>query len=192
MMSARDGRIAAKVTKINAQLDIATVRVGNAHRAIEGASATSEVMNLLRAEYNQAVDAQRELLAQRAHLQSCRNMHTAVLPEGAMLLVLSESGDRVILERRLDGDADHTIDQDGQSYSDDDIRCGYDRSWYPVDAPSDAEPMTFEEAIGVNDANPDGNEFFRLYSSDEFDELLDNMPSQYDRLKPLIEAPFND
>jgi hypothetical protein len=177
-MSARDGRIAAKVTKINNQLGVAAARVNNAYVAMSAATntePTTVTSELLRAEYNQAVDAQRELLAQRAHLQSCRNMHTAVLPEGAMLLVIRASGDRVVIERRLDGNADHTVDRDGQGYSADDIRCGYDRSWYQVDAPSDAEPMTFEEAIGINDANPDGNEFFRLYSSDEFDELLDNI-----------------
>jgi len=181
-MSARDGRIAAKVSKINAQLGVAAVRVSNAHAAVEAAASTeptTAISELLRAEYSQAVDAQRELLAQRAHLQSCRNMHTAVLPEGAMLLVIRASGDRVVVERRLDGNADHTVDRDGQGYSADDIRCGYDRSWYPVDAPVDAEPMTFEEAIGVNpDGNPDGDEFFRLYSADEFDELLDNVGAE--------------
>jgi len=82
-----------------------------------------------------------------------QDRHTGGLPDGSLLLVLdNRTGERYVVERH-DSNNPH--------------RFG---TWYRVG--DDTNAMTFDEAIGVNEGY-NGHEFFRLYTCEQIDDMLD-------------------
>ncbi len=86
--------------------------------------------------------------------ERCRST-PSTRPGAAPILVDDPNGPRVV-ERR---DATNT---------------GTDETnWYDLGAPDTDRPMNFDTAIGVTYDTPGGYEFYRLYTQDEVDDLLD-------------------
>jgi len=156
-MSKRTDRLATRAAKLRAEETVAQIRVGNAERGITQLG-NVQYAPAVRVSFQQELDAARKALLAIHHEQQeviCQlDRHTTDMPDLALILVDDPDGPRVI-ERR---DVDNT---------------GTDEThWFDLGADTDC-PMSFDTAIGVTPENPHGHEFFRLYSQDEVDDLLD-------------------
>jgi hypothetical protein len=158
-MSRRTDRLNARAEELRVQEHIAQIRVGNAQRAIAQNTTTftgqfEATRNAYRAELDAARGALRSIHVEQHTIIEELDCHTTDLPDLALILVSDPEGPRVI-ERR------------------DPSNVGTDETnWYDLGA-GDEHPMSFDEAIGVTPENPQGHEFFRLYTQDEVDDLLD-------------------
>lgn len=137
---------------------IAQIRVRNAEQGLYKAlnaiaPYSAQALEAFRAERDLARDALAQIHEQQGLCLNAQDRHTGDLPNGSLLLVLDgDTGEQHVI-KRCDGDNPPELGD-----------------WYRIDAPDD--PMTFETAIGVDDGYG-GHEFFRLYTTDQVDDLLD-------------------
>lgn len=159
-MSSRSDRLANRAAELLAQKQIAEARVHNAERglaSVKDLPYPASIPEAYQAELQAARDALQQIHKEQQRIIEEQDRHTTDLPHLALVLVLDPYGNRVI-ERR---DPDET---------------GTDETnWYELGAPESDRPMTFDMAIGVTKRNPSGHEFYRLYTQDEVDDLMDLM-----------------
>lgn len=159
MTSDRQRRLAALSRELDNRLHVASIRVSNAECQLhEHLTSTTvyppSVEAAYRAEAVAAQDALDAIRAERAAALAALDRHTAILPDGAMLLVLTRDRGEYIVERK---DCPESP-QDG--------------TWYRFGDPD--TPMAFDEAIGVDDYGQ-AQEFNRIYTAEEVDDLLDQL-----------------
>lgn len=157
-MSNRTDRLNTRAAELRALEHVAQIRLRNAQRGLGDHDTTSNlpgVMDAFRAEFDAAKKALGDIHEEQQRIIQDLDRHTVDLPDLALILVDDPNGQRVI-ERRDDGNV------------------GNDEThWFNIDDPSDERPMSFDVAIGVTPDNPRGYEFYRLYTQDEVDDLLD-------------------
>lgn len=157
-MTKRTKRLAARATQLRTDENVARIRLSNAERglsSLDSINYPASVTNAFRAELDAARNALREIHEEQQQIIIDLDRHTTDLPDLALILVDDPNGQRVI-ERR---DVDNT---------------GTDETnWFDLGAADDDSPMSFDAAIGVDEDNPRGYEFYRLYTQDEVDDLID-------------------
>jgi hypothetical protein len=156
-MSKRTDRLNTRATELRALEHVAQIRLRNAERGLidHGINDLPNVTNAFRAEVKAAREALNEIHEIQNQIIRDLDQHTTDFPNRAMLLVDDPNGLRIV-ERR------------------DDDNTGTDEThWFDLGAPYDDHPMSFDTAIGVTSKNPGGYEFYRLYTQDEVDDLLD-------------------
>lgn len=153
----RDQRLDALADDLREREHVAQTRLGNAERAVDELARTAEsyhsqTSRACRAERDLARRALREIHERQSLCLRARGRHDGDIPDGTILLVVDgRSGERYVVERH-DGD-------DPPSSG----------TWYRGDSDT---PMTFDEAIGVDEGYT-GHEYFRLYTSEQVDDMLD-------------------
>lgn len=160
----RDQRLATLADNLRERENIAQIRLGNAERAIGEATRFAELyppqtLEACRAERDLARQALREIHERQSLFLRAQGRHhgdsldgTTIFPDGTVLLVVdSRSGERYVVDRH-DGDNPSILG-----------------AWYRHDGDI---PMTFDEAIGVDEGYA-GHEYFRLYTCDQVDDMLD-------------------
>jgi hypothetical protein len=145
-MSKRSDRLRTRAIELRAAESVAQIRLSNAERCLFGSDTNT---NMSRLELDAARTALRGIHEEQQQIIKDLDIHTTELPDLALILVDDPNGPRVV-ERR---DTDET-------------------HWHELGAPAD-RPMDFDIAIGVTPENPRGWEFYRLYTQDEVDDLLD-------------------
>lgn len=157
-MSKRTDRLKARATELRTLEHVAQIRVRNAERGITGVDHVNyppKVPDAFQAELEAARTALRAIHDEQQSIIQDIDRHTTDLADLALILVDDPNGSRVI-ERR---DVDNT---------------GTDEThWFDIGAPDTDRPMSFDAAIGVTPENPNGYEFYRLYTQDEVDDLID-------------------
>jgi len=156
-MSNRANRLTARATELRTIEHVAQIRLRNAERGMSeyGIKDLPSVADAFRAEVDAAREALRLIHNEQQVIIQDLDRHTTDLPNYAMILVDDPNGPRIV-ERR---DAENT---------------GTDEThWFDLGAPDTDNPMTFDIAIGATTKNPGGFEFYRLYTQDEVDDLLD-------------------
>jgi hypothetical protein len=163
-MSKRTDRLNVRATKLRNAEHVAQIRLRNAERGLTDLAHGSDIPSVtdaFRAEVDAAREALRAIHYEQQDVIQELDRHTTDFPDTAMIMVEAPDGYR-IFERR---DGDNT----GNDLTD----------WYSLNAPHDADPMTFDSAIGGVVTDPDGNDryhpytFYRLYTQDEVDDILD-------------------
>ena len=157
MMTKRTERLSARATQLRTDEHVAQIRLRNAERGLteHGIKDLHSVTNAFRAEVDAARNALREIHEEQQQIIEDLDRHTTDLPDLALILVDDPNGQRII-ERR---DANNTGTDD--------------TNWFDLGAADDDTPMSFDAAIGVDEDNPRGYEFYRLYTQDEVDDLID-------------------
>lgn len=157
-MSKRTDRLNTRATELRGLEHVAQIRVRNAEAEISSlgnVNYPTNVTNAFHQELEAARIALRAIHDEQQQIIQDLDRHTVDLPDLALILVDDPNGPRVV-ERR---DATNT---------------GTDETnWYDLGAPDTDRPMNFDTAIGVTHENPRGHEFYRLYTQDEVDDLLD-------------------
>lgn len=152
--SARTNRLKDLANDLRIREHIMQIRLGNAERGLRDATtqntSINQVTEAIRAERNLAQQALAEIHEQQGDCLTAQDRHTGELPPGSILIVLNHrDGEQYVIERCEDSSRD---------------------VWYRI---GDDTPMTFDETIGV-DEGYNGHEFFRLYTSEQVDDLLDH------------------
>jgi hypothetical protein len=155
--SDRENRIKVMDTEAYRRACLADLRLANANRGLAYISQTGPsglTTSLARQEADEARTALDEARARRAKILAAKDRHTRNLPDGSIVIVMDRDGMQYVIER------------------DDSRDTGFVReygAWYRLNSD---EPMTFDEAIGV-DEDYNGHEFFRLYTQEQVDDLMD-------------------
>lgn len=163
-MSKRETSLKARAEQLRTGEHIAQIRLRNAERgldSIKNVAYEPDVTAAFVAEVDAARAALSDIHEEQQRIIAELDMHTTDYPDMAMIMVDAGDGYHVY-ERR---DPDNT---------------GNDETcWYPLNAPDDALPSTFNEITGevVADGNGDDRyrtfDFYRLYTAEEVDDLLD-------------------
>lgn len=157
--SARSERLDDLYEDLRTRVHIAQLRLRNAERGLCDATnsntcspCSTQAMEAYRAERDLARQALRELREQQSRCLTARERHTGEPPNGSLVIVLDgRTGEQYVIERS-DGDNPPEFG-----------------TWYRLGSD---DPMTFDTAIGI-DEGYSGHEFFRLYSTEQVDDLLD-------------------
>lgn len=153
--SSRGRRLTALAEALRERESIAQIRLANAERVLgDTTSATIQYPpDAFRAERDLASHALRQIHRQQGACLHAQDRHyDDELRDGSILLVLDgRSGERYVIECHDDADRSTT------------------GTWYRCDGDT---PMTFEEAIGVDEGYA-GHEYFRLYTCEQVDDMLD-------------------
>lgn len=165
-MSKREDRLNKRATELRALEHVAQVRVRNAEHGVGTLTHTTypqTVHDAFKAELEEARAALRAINQEQQELITDLGRHTTDFPDMAMVMVETPDGYQVFEHR----------DPDGNGTSNDET------GWYHLNAPDDATPMTFDDLVCDVVANNDGEDryvrypFYRLYTQEEVDNLLD-------------------
>ena len=157
----RRERIQGLLDTLSIELQAAKIRITNARNNATKyvSTVTGGYTNLATAcELNKAEKELRDIMDKQNRALRALDAHTSDLPVGTLLLVTKHANANArVIERR----EYHNAPDDG--------------AWFELNG---WEMMTFEDAIGCTETNPQGDEWQRLYTSDEVDDLLDrhNIP----------------
>lgn len=156
-MSKRTDRLNARATELRTNEHVANVRLRNAEHGLANLKVNypPAIPNAFHLELEAAREALREIHREQQAIITELDRHTVDLPNLALVLVDDPNGPRVI-ERR-------DVENTGTDETD----------WFELGAPDTDRPMSFDTAIGVTSKNPGGHEFYRLYTQDEVDDILD-------------------
>lgn len=152
----RDQRLDALADDLREREHVAQIRLGSAERAVVETARTAESYRpqtslACRAERDLARQALREIHERQSLCLRAQGRHDGDLPDGTVLLVVDgRSGERYVVERHDGSDPSSS------------------GTWYR----GGDTPMTFGEAIGA-DEDYAGHEHFRLYTSEQVDDMLD-------------------
>lgn len=156
-MSNRDLRVSKKLGELSIDEHRAQQRVANAQSYLaslaEHASDNKTKTEALE-EHTAACAELRAIHTQQSRIVCAAQRHTQNLPDGAIIVVLNRhTGEQEVFERR---DEDTHVDTG---------------VWHLL---GDTEnTMTFTEVIGI-DENYAGHEYFRLYTEEQVDDMLDS------------------
>ena len=109
-------------------------------------------------ELNKAEEELRHITDKQNRALRALDIHTSDLPVGSLLLVTRHDDASTRVVERLE-----VVSEPENG------------AWFELNS---SDPMTFEEAIGCSEMNPQGDEWQRLYTANEVDDLLDrhNIP----------------
>lgn len=141
--SRRDKRLESIRKESNHQLEVAQVRLANANRAcMDNDDTTAAVFD----ERDQAATALYEALRWQGQILAAQQRYSN-LSDGTLLIVLTDSGEQYVVERR-----------DGS------VKPHEHGDWYRLG--EQQTRMTFEEAVGTF-------EFFPIFTTEQVDDMLD-------------------
>ena len=169
-MTSRWTRLVAEQKKRLTTLHLSAIRAANADEGVRkmeemalAGTVTDAVLHPHREEQCSSHLAHIEARAAYEAGEQALRMHTRNMCIQVMFLVIAPDGTQRVIERRSKPAADMATG----FYPDE-----FDGAWHNLGDPDNARPMTFSEAIGVDDGHA-GDEFIRLYSADEVDVILD-------------------
>jgi len=143
-------------TLSDVEIRAARIRFTNARNSVTKCidPTTGRCVNLAAVhELNKAETELRDITDKQNRALRALDAHTSDLPIGTLLLVTKyENAHARVIERR---EHNHAPD---------------DGAWFDING---SDMMTFEEAIGCTETNPQGDEWQRLYVANEVDDLLD-------------------